>query len=135
METVCPNQLIFESLSKEVVADFAGSNSASSTAMTKSTCIIRSWSLTAGTAFLFVLNPQTPQLWAFTGEVGRTYALYLFDTRTRKRTRLTQPDMIASHPCWSLDGQYPYFIGSGGLFTRSASTPRGFTASIVTVLV
>lgn len=78
----------------------------------------------------FVLNPQTPQLWAFTvgvhGISGDTDALFLFDTRTQKRTRLTPADMIASHPCWSLDGQYLYFIGSRGPFYQGREYPARF---------
>ena len=78
----------------------------------------------------FVLNPQSPQLWAFTvgvqGTSGDTDALFLFDTRTRKRTRLTPPDMIASHPCWSRDGQYLYFIGSRGPLYQERESPARF---------
>jgi Tol biopolymer transport system component len=74
----------------------------------------------------FVLNPQAPQLWAFTMEVGRTDALFLFDTRTQKRTRLTPADIIASHPCWSRDGQHLYFIGSRGPLYQEREYPAHF---------
>jgi len=74
--------------------------------------------IAVSSADLFLLNPQTPQLWAFTGEVegtsGHTNPLFLFDTRTQKRTRLTPADMSAYRPCWSRDGQYLYFLGSRG---------------------
>jgi len=78
----------------------------------------------------FVLNPQNPQLWAFTMEVqgtsGITDALFLFDTRTQKRTRLTAPKMIASFPCWSRDGQYLYFFGSRGPLYQEREYPTRF---------
>ena len=70
----------------------------------------------------FLPNPRDPQLWAFTMAVegtkkfnkivtGPNFALFLYDTRTRKRTRLTPPDMLATSPCWSRDGQYLFFSG------------------------
>jgi Tol biopolymer transport system component len=70
----------------------------------------------------FLPRPRDPQLLAFTMAVegtkkfnqrasGPNEALFLFDTRTRKRTRLTPPDMLATAPCWSRDGQYLYFSG------------------------
>ena len=73
----------------------------------------------------FVPNPAGPQLIAFTKTVkaSRAYekafaddlpgisALFLYDSRTKTRTRLTPKDMFASHPCWSRDGQYLYFSG------------------------
>jgi dipeptidyl aminopeptidase/acylaminoacyl peptidase len=70
----------------------------------------------------FLPHPRDPQLWAFTMAVegtkkfskiiaGPNEALFLYDTRTRKRTRLTPPDMLATYPCWSRDGQYLYFSG------------------------
>ncbi len=39
---------------------------------------------------------------------------FLYDTRTQKRTRLTPPDMLATSPCWSRDGQHLYFSGYRG---------------------
>jgi Tol biopolymer transport system component len=70
----------------------------------------------------FLPHPRDPQLWAFTMAVegtnkftkivtGPNEALFLYDTRTQKRTRLTPPDMLATSPCWSRDGQYLYFSG------------------------
>ena len=70
----------------------------------------------------FLSHPQDPQLWAFTMAVegtkkfnkivtGPNFALFLYDTRTRKRTRLTPPDMLATSHSWSRDGQYLYFSG------------------------
>jgi Tol biopolymer transport system component len=70
----------------------------------------------------FLNNPRIPQLWAFTMAVagtkkyekmvsGPNFALLLYDTRTRKRTRLTPPDMLAMSQCWSRDGKYLYFSG------------------------
>jgi dipeptidyl aminopeptidase/acylaminoacyl peptidase len=78
----------------------------------------------------FLLNPQTPQLWAFTGEAegtsGTTNPLFLFDTRTQKRTRLTPADMSAYRPCWSRDGQYLYFLGSRGPLYTGREYPAQF---------
>jgi dipeptidyl aminopeptidase/acylaminoacyl peptidase len=78
----------------------------------------------------FLLNPQTPQLWAFTGEVegpsGTTNPLFLFDTRTQKRSRLTPADMSAYRPCWSRDGQYLYFLGSRGPLYTGREYPAQF---------
>jgi Tol biopolymer transport system component len=70
----------------------------------------------------FLPHPRDPQLLAFTMAVegtkkfskistGPNEALFLYDTRTQKRTRLTPPDMLATSPCWSRDGQYLYFSG------------------------
>jgi len=42
---------------------------------------------------------------------GPNEALFLSDSRTRKRTRLTPPDMLATSPCWSRDGKYLSFSG------------------------
>jgi hypothetical protein len=72
----------------------------------------------------FLTNPVEPQLWAFTMFMPGTpkftsifgepvNALFLFDVRTLKRTRLTPPDMLAMDPCWSRDGQTLYFCGYG----------------------
>jgi Tol biopolymer transport system component len=78
----------------------------------------------------FLLNPQTPQLWAFTGEVegtpGPTIPLFLFDTHTQKHTRLTPADMSAYRPCWSRDGQYLYFLGSRGPLYSGREYPAQF---------
>lgn len=78
----------------------------------------------------FLVNPQTPQLWAFTGQVegaaGHTIPLFLFDTRTQKRTRLTPADMSAYRPCWSRDGQYLYFLGSRGPLYTGREYPAQF---------
>lgn len=73
----------------------------------------------------FVPDPTNPQLLAFTKQVeapqahGRAFpdelpgisALFLYDSRSKTRTRLTPKDMWASHPCWSRDGRYLYFSG------------------------
>jgi len=70
----------------------------------------------------FLPHPLDPKLLAFTMAVegtkkfnkiitGPNEALFLYDTRTQKRTRLTPPDMLATSPCWSRDGQYLYFSG------------------------
>lgn len=70
----------------------------------------------------FLPHPRDPHFWAFTMAVegtkkfskivtGPNEALFLYDTRTQKRTRLTAPDMLATSPCWSRDGQYLYFSG------------------------
>lgn len=70
----------------------------------------------------FVPNPRDPQLFAFTMAVEGTpqftrvfnepnTAMFLYDTRTRKRTRLTPADMLASFPSWSRDGNNLYFCG------------------------
>jgi Tol biopolymer transport system component len=73
----------------------------------------------------FLPNPTDPQLLAFTKQVeapkahDRAFpdelpgisALFLYDSRSKTRTRLTPKDMWASHPCWSRDGQYLYFSG------------------------
>jgi Tol biopolymer transport system component len=86
--------------------------------------------IAVSSADLFLLNPQTPQLWAFTGEVagtsGHTIPLFLFDTRTQKRTRLTPADMSAYRPCWSRDGQYLYFLGSRGFLYQGREYPAHF---------
>jgi hypothetical protein len=72
-----------------------------------------------------VANPADPQMLAFTRNVKGTKefyrafeddiednrALFLYDTRTKTRTRVTPEDMFASAPCWSRDGQYLYFEG------------------------
>ena len=73
----------------------------------------------------FVPNPADPQLLAFTKhmQASRTHqkafeddlegisAIFLYDSRTKTRTRVTPEDMWAGHPCWSRDGQYLYFEG------------------------
>jgi len=70
----------------------------------------------------FAPNPVVPQLWAFTmGVPGtpkfeRTFhepcdALFLYDFRTKKRVRLTPPDMMATYAIWSRDGNFIYFQG------------------------
>jgi Tol biopolymer transport system component len=70
----------------------------------------------------FLPHPRDPQLLAFTMAVegtkkfqkiitGPNEALFFYDLRTQKRTRLTPPDMLATAPCWSRDGQYLYFSG------------------------
>jgi hypothetical protein len=70
----------------------------------------------------FLPHPRDPQIWAFTMAVagtkkfntlvtGPNEALFLYDVRTKKRTRLTPTDMLATSPCWSRDGQYLYFSG------------------------
>ena len=70
----------------------------------------------------FVPNPREPQLFTFTMSVEGTpkftqtfnelnTALFLYDTRTQKRFRLTPPDMLALSPCWSRDGNLIYFCG------------------------
>jgi Tol biopolymer transport system component len=70
----------------------------------------------------FLPNPIELQLWAFTMAVPGTpkfdntfheplNALFLFDVRTQKRTRLTPPDMLAMSPCWSRDGRVLSFSG------------------------
>lgn len=70
----------------------------------------------------FAPNPVDPQLWAFTMGVKGTPkferifhepcdALFLFDFRTKKRVRLTPPDMMATRATWSRDGNFIYFSG------------------------
>jgi len=48
---------------------------------------------------------------AFPDDLPGISALFLYDSRSKTRVRLTPKDMNAIHPCWSRDGQYLYFTG------------------------
>lgn len=70
----------------------------------------------------FVPSPNDPNLFAYTRSVAgtrlfnRTFgepntALFLYDTRTKTRKRLSPMDLLAMDPVWSHDGRYLYFAG------------------------
>jgi Tol biopolymer transport system component len=70
----------------------------------------------------FAPNHRDPELWVFTMGVAGTpkfektfnepvNALFLYERRTGKRTRLSPADMLAMSPCWSRDGNVIYFSG------------------------
>lgn len=71
----------------------------------------------------FVEDPAKPGRYAYTAAVrgpkefedafeGEPLsALFVYDTATKKRTRLTPPDMVAMDPAWSPDGRTLYVCG------------------------
>lgn len=61
----------------------------------------------------FTMEVEAPQAFiqAFPNDFPGICALFLYDGRSKTRTRLTPKDMWVSHPCWSRDGKYLYFEG------------------------
>ncbi|MCX5893279.1 MAG: hypothetical protein NTW80_09990 [Deltaproteobacteria bacterium] len=61
----------------------------------------------------FTKEVEAPQAFirAFPADFPGVCALFLYDGRSKTRTRLTPKDMWVGHPCWSRDGKFLYFEG------------------------